>query len=63
VNENENITQKRMLNLFEYIKSVIELNLKIQTNLADMPFKKFESEFQNNQYISSFLTIQNKKYY
>jgi superfamily I DNA and/or RNA helicase len=48
--------QVKTLNLFKYIKSVLELSFKVQTDFSKISFKKFENTFQNTKYISSIFT-------
>lgn len=56
-----NEVQKRAVNLFKYIKSVLESNLKVQTDFNNLQFKKFENAFNENKYISSFFNHPEQK--
>ncbi len=48
-----NQIKNRASSLFKYIKSVLESNLKVNTNLSKLPLKKFKNDFIESEYIKT----------
>jgi len=56
-----NVIKNRASNLFKYIKSVLESNLKVNADLSSLAFKKFESDFKESKYIQSIFNNPDQK--
>ena len=56
-----NLIKSRATNLFKYIKSVLEANLRVNSDLNKLPLKKFKSDFIENKYIQTIFDNPNQK--